>query len=110
MMPSLGDHLLVALIAVAYPLLSTLDWYRRVRPQLERGESQDRLRFYLRSMIELWLLTPAVLSWWLWSGRTSEAIGFGVPGGWAFWVGIVGVAVLTAALGYQVAVVRGSAA
>lgn len=31
------------------------------------------------------------------------------PGGWAFWVGIVVVAALAAALGYQVAVVRGSA-
>jgi len=50
-----------------------------------------------------------VLSWWLWSGRKAAAIGAGVPGGWAFWVGIVVVAALSAALGYQVAVVRGSA-
>ncbi len=60
-------------------------------------------------MIGLWLLTSAVLSWWPWSGRTAPAIGVGVPGGWAFWVGIVVVAALSAALGYQVAVVRGSA-
>lgn len=109
MIPSLGDHLLVALIAVVYPLFSTLEWYRRFRPQLERGESHHRVRFYRRSMVELWLLTPAVLSWWLWSRRTAAAIGIGVPGGWAFWVGIVVVAALSAALGYQVAVVRSSA-
>jgi len=108
-MPSLGDHLLIALIAVAYPLFSTFDWFRRCRRQLERGNSHDRLRFYRRGMIELWLLTLAVLSWWLWSGRTAVAIGIGVPGGWAFWVGMVIVAALSAALGYQVVMVRGSA-
>lgn len=108
-MPSLGDHLLVVFIAVAYPLIFALDWYRRLCPQLESGETHARLSFYLRSMIELWLLTPVVLLWWLWSGRTWAAVGIGVPGGWAFWVGIVVVAALATALGRQVAVVRGSA-
>ena len=65
-MPSLGDHLLVALIAVVYPLYFTLDWHRRLRPELETGRAHCRLRFYRRSMIELWLLTPvASASHWL---------------------------------------------
>lgn len=50
-----------------------------------------------------------MLWWWLWSGRTPAAIGVGVPGGWASWIGLGAVAALTVALGYQVAVVRGSA-
>lgn len=109
MTPSLGDHLLVALIAVVYPLYFTLDWYRRLRPDLETGRTQPRLRFYRRSMIELWLLTPVVLCWWLWSGRAATAVGLGIPGGWAFWVGAIVVVALATALGRQVAVVRSSA-
>lgn len=108
-MPNLGDHSLLALIAVVWPVYFMLDWYRRLRPELETGRADSRLRFYRRSMIELWLLTPLVLSWWFWSGRTAGDIGIGVPGGWAFWVGAVVVAALSAALGYQLAVVRGSA-
>ena len=108
-MPSLGDHLLVALIAVVYPLYFTLDWYRRLRPELETGGTHSRFRFYRRSMIELWLLTPVVLSWWLWSGRTVTAVGLGVPGGWAFWVGAIVVVALAIGLGLQVAAVRSSA-
>jgi hypothetical protein len=81
MMPNLGDHLLFALIALAYPLYSTLDWYWRGRPRLETGEPRARLRFYRQSMIELWLVTLAVLSWWFWSGPTVTDVGLGVPSG-----------------------------
>lgn len=108
-MPSLGDHLLVALIGVVYPLYFTLDWYRRLVPQLRSGGAYSRSRFYRRSMIELWLLTLVVLSWWLWSGRAVTAVGLGVPGGWPFWIGAILAIAMAAALGLQVAAVRSSA-
>ncbi len=109
MIPSPGDHLLVALIAVAYPLYFMLDWYRRLRLHLETGGTHARSGFYRRNMIELWLLTWVVITWWLWSGRAATAVGLGVPSGWAFWVGIMIVVVLAIPLGHQVTVVRGSA-
>lgn len=108
-MPSLVDHLLVAVIGVAYPLCFTLDWYRRLLPQLKSGGAYSRSRLYRRSMIELWLLTLVVLSWWLWSGRAVTAVGLGVPGGWAFWIAAIVAIVLATALGLQVAAVRSSA-
>ena len=107
-MPSPGDHLLVTLIAVAYPLYFMMDWYRRIRPQLETDGTNARSRFYRRSMIELWLLTPAVLWWWLGSGRSISALGLGVPGGSGFWVGMVVVVAVAVVLVQQVALVRGS--
>lgn len=108
-MPSWGDHLLAALVAVAYPLGFTWDWHRRLRAQLETGGADARSRFYRRSMVELWLLTLAVVSWWLWSDRSVSEVGLGVPGGAAFWVGTVLVVALVGVLGRQVAVVRVSA-
>jgi membrane protease YdiL (CAAX protease family) len=109
MMPSLVDHLLVVLIGVVYPLCFTLDWYRRLLPQLKAGEVYSRARLYRRNMIELWVLTLVVLSWWLWSGRAATAVGLGVPSGWAFWIGAIVTIGLAIALGRQVATVRSSA-
>mgnify|MGYP002386528508 CR=1 FL=1 len=42
-------------------------------------------------------------------GRGAEAVGLGVPGGHAFWIGAIVVVALAIALGLQVAVVRSSA-
>lgn len=108
-MPILGDHLLVVLIGVVYPLCFTFDWYRRILPKLKSSGGYSRARFYSRSLIELWLLTLVVLSWWLWSGRSATAIGLGVPSGWVFWVGAIVAIGLGTALGRQVATVRSSA-
>lgn len=107
-MPSLGDHLLVVLIGVVYPVCFAVDWYRRLLPRLKSGGVRSRARLYRRSMVELWLLTFVVLSWWLWSGRAATAIGLGVPSGWAFWIGAVVTIGLAIALGRQVATVRSS--
>ena len=109
MTPNLGDHLLVALIGVVYPVCFTVDWYRRLLPQLMSGGDYSRARLYRRSMIELWVLTLIVLSWWLWTGRAATAVGLGVPSGWAFWIGAIVTIGLAIALGRQVATVRSSA-
>lgn len=106
--PTPGDHLIVALIAVAYPLYTTRVWYRRDLPGLRANESRARLRFYRSTMIELWLLTAATLSWWTWVGRTVADVGLGVPGGLAFWIGAAVVVAIVAALGRQVAVINTS--
>ena len=108
-MPHLPDHLLIALIAVVYPVYSTLTWYRRARSQMETGGSGSRRRYYREAMLELWLLTAAVLAWWLPAGRTIAEIGLGVPGGWRFWVGAIVFVAFATILGRQTATVRASA-
>ncbi|HOC01089.1 MAG TPA: type II CAAX endopeptidase family protein [Verrucomicrobiota bacterium] len=108
-MPSLGDHLLVVLIGAVYPVYFTVDWYRRIFPELKSGGHHSRVRLYRRSMIELWLLTSLVLSWWLWSGRAATAVGLGLPSGWGFWIGAILTIGLAIVLGRQVATVRSSA-
>ena len=109
MMPGLVDHLLIVLIAVLYPVYASIIWFRRVRPRLEAKETGALVRVYCENMIELWLLTAVVLSWWFWAGRVIVGIGFGIPGGWAFWIGVIVIVVFVIALGYQLSVVRSSA-
>lgn len=108
-MPNAGDHVLIAVIVVAYPLYAALDWFGRGRARLETGESRARMGFYRQSMIELWVLTPLVLFWWFRSGRTLPDIGLGLPGGLAFWIGAVLVVALAVVFGRQIAAVRVSA-
>jgi len=106
---NLPDHLLIVLISVAYPVYTTLIWYRHTRPQLEAGKPDALVRLYRNTVIELWLLTAVVLSWWFWAGRAIAVIGLGIPGGWGFWIGVIVFVVVTVALGRQIAVVRSSA-
>lgn len=108
-MPSLVDHLLIALIAIAYPLFySTYCWHRRDRPRLQSGLTQARLSVYRLAMIELWLLTFLVLGWWFWSGRTPDAIGLGVPSGLAFWIGVTSAAAIATLFAAQIVAVHNS--
>jgi len=53
-MPGSIDHLLIAVIAVMYPIYEILDWHLRTLPQLKTGESRIRLRVYREAIIEQW--------------------------------------------------------
>lgn len=105
----LADHLLIVLIAVVYSVYATIGWFRRIRPKLEAGETGARVRAYREIMIELWLLTAVVLLWWFWAGRAIAGIGLGVPGGRAFWIGVIVFVVSAIGLGRQLQIVRSSA-
>lgn len=107
-MPTLVDHLLIVLIVIIYPVYSTIVWFRRLKPRLEAGRTGALIGFYRGNIIELWLLTAVVLSWWFWAGRTAERIGLGIPSGWAFWVGVIVFVVLAIVFGLQVPMVRSS--
>jgi membrane protease YdiL (CAAX protease family) len=108
-MHGLADHLLMALIAVAYPVYATIEWNRRIRPALERGQPGALVRLYRETIIELWVLAAIIGVYWFWNGRPGAEIGLGVPGGWGFWIG--GVIAIAAAvfLVLQMRMVRRSA-
>ena len=107
-MPTTGDHVLIALIAVLYPLYFAYSWLRRTRPQMEKNEVRARRQTYRETLAELWLLALAVLAWWLWSSRPLEMLGLAAPSGLAFWIGLTVVAMVGIFLGMQVASARRS--
>lgn len=108
MTPGIGDHLLIAMIAIAYPIYCALRWYRHDRPQLESGKVNARPHVYRETTIVEWLMTVVVLTHWFWIGRTAAGIGLGVPRGWALWIGLLVVIAAAVILLRQVATVRGS--
>lgn len=96
---TLLDHLIVAFLAIAYPIWVGID-YSRMRDDLVAGAPGARVRAYRKTVIELWVMGIAVLVLWLARGRSLEALGLGVPRGWPGWVGLV-VALATTAFLFQ---------
>jgi membrane protease YdiL (CAAX protease family) len=90
------DHLFVALLFVAQPVLGALAFRR----YLALRRQVDRTRLYTRTLTVQWIMLMALLSWWLLLDRSSSGLGLVAPGGARFQAGVVLVAVLAAVLGY----------
>ncbi len=89
MSSSIADHVLFALIAILYPLITILDWHFRLRPALSNDGPQARRRAYRQTILEQMLLTTIVLVSWFLESRSAQAIGLGVPEGVAFWIALI---------------------
>lgn len=103
------DHMLLIVIAIVYPAYATIIWFRRDRSRLEAREANAVVHFYRNSIIELWLLTLMILTWWFLEKRTLSEIGMGVPGGWAFWIGVAVFVIIAFFLIRQIKTIRSSA-
>jgi len=103
------DHLLIILIAIVFPLYSIIIWHKRDRLRLKAGKTDALVHYYRTTIIELWLLTLVILTWWFWAERTLAGIGFGLPSGWAFWIGMAVFVTVAVFLVRQIKTVRSSA-
>ena len=63
------DHLIVAILFVAMPILSVAD-YRKLHARLEAGTTTARLLFYRSIIIWNWGLTIAVVALWIVRSRS----------------------------------------
>lgn len=90
------DHLYLLLLAVGLPLYSAWSW-RRWLAKLAAGHRPRRLRLYLGSMVQLWLVLALLAVFWWWLARPPGPLGFSAPGGTGFWLGAVLVVLVTGA-------------
>ncbi len=90
------DHLYLLLLVVGLPLYSAWSW-RRWLAKLAAGHRPRRLRLYLGSLAQLWLVFAVLAACWWWLGRSPGPLGFTAPGGNGFWLGAVLVALATGA-------------
>ncbi|WP_405227149.1 CPBP family intramembrane glutamic endopeptidase [Lentisalinibacter sediminis] len=88
------DHLYLLLLVVGLPLYSAWSW-RRWLTKLAAGQRPRRLRLYLGSLAQLWLVFGVLAACWWWLGRSPAPLGFTAPGGTGFWLGAVLVALAT---------------
>ena len=90
------DHIYLLLLAVGLPLYSAWSW-RRWLAKLAAGYRPRRLRLYLGSMAQLWLVFGVLAAFWWWLARPPGPLGFSAPGGTGFWLGAVLVVLVTGA-------------
>ena len=75
------DHLLVAGLSVALPLLGWLS-IRKIRAAIANGiPYTSRVRDYQNNMLVLWSVAAVMLALWFGSGRDAAGLGLRVPDG-----------------------------
>lgn len=94
---ALVDHLMLLLLFVVQPVQGAYA-YRRYIARIEAGESPDVLRQYRITMLVEWLAFAALMIAWLALGRPVAALGFVVPGGTGFYIGLLLLVAMTAYL------------
>ncbi len=80
------DHLFTLLILIALPAYGTWSWHRWLAA-IAAGRRPHRLRLYLGSMAQLWLLFFLLVGLWQWLSRPTADLGYTAPAGMRFWVG-----------------------
>jgi membrane protease YdiL (CAAX protease family) len=69
------DHVLVALLAVVFPVRASTFGYRRLLLADEGSVPAARLTLYRQGMTLQWVLAAATLGLWVWRGRAWAALG-----------------------------------
>jgi membrane protease YdiL (CAAX protease family) len=103
---ALVDHLMLFVLFVVQPVYGAVA-YRRYVARIEAGASPDILQQYRVTMLVEWLAFAALMVAWLALGRHVAALGFVMPGGTGFYVGLLLLAAMT---GYLVFAWRKAAA
>ena len=91
------DYLLLFSIMIYLPVWS---WWsgRILRARLEAGDNRARIKDYVTTIIQLWLITGAVLVIWLGAGRPVSLLGLTLPFTWTALGILAGVLLLSTAL------------
>lgn len=84
-MPTLIDHIFVCVFAVLYPLWGYYS-YQRSSGMTAGNQSTKKIKEYIWTVIELWVLGLSCLLIWFTQSRSSQEIGFGLQLNWQFWL------------------------
>src|SRR4051794_27974326 len=93
-MPAVPDLLLVALIAVAWPLYEHFVGWPRFQRSLRDDPLHARPREYRATIATQWVISGIGIALWVRAERPWSALGLGAPGGWRLWAAaaVVGMA------------------
>lgn len=94
------DHLFVLLLALVQPVYGVMD-ARWQDARANAGEPLNRIRFYRHTQVIEWTFVACLGSAWILLGRPVADLGFVRPGGPGFWLGVVLLLLMTAALAYS---------
>ncbi len=94
MTPFWLDHLLVAVLAVFFPIRAATFGYRRLaQAPLEQVQGMRRALYFQAIAIQ-WALSALMLGLWLARGRSAFALGLAPRDGAGLWWGLMGAAIM----------------
>ncbi len=99
------DHLFFFFLAVAYPVISYINFQRLLR-RIAAGHKVDRTKLYLETIAGHWTLFALAIALWIWQERAWSTLGFGLSTDLPF---MIGVALTIAAIGALLWQARGVA-
>ena len=91
----LVDHLFIILLFVVQPIHGAFAYRRYIR-KLKVGET-NRVRLYRETISGEWIAFAVLVATWIYLDRSFAELGFVVPGGRDFWIGV---ALLVAVSGF----------
>lgn len=90
------DHLMTLVLVVALPIHAV--WaHRRLERQVSAGVPGARAQTYYITLVVEWFLVAAVLTFWVYGGRTLAELGLGFDATLGWWIG-TGLAVVVIAV------------
>src|SRR5262245_43195481 len=104
-MPGVLDLALVVLFGVVWPVYSTLwDWPRYL-VRLRAGVPGARVKQYLSTMVEQWVLSAMAVVLWIRGGRPWAALGLSSPTGWRAWAALATIVAIIIVFAMQLSAV-----
>ncbi len=97
------DHVFLLVLVVAQPVLAAVS-YRRYLHRIELGQPANQIAVYRETLVIEWLAFAVLITAWYFFGRPISDLGFVVPGGMRFYIGIILVAALCGFFAYQLRV------
>ena len=88
-MPSMLDHLVIAIIAVFWPAYIALARYPRLKRSIAAGIADTRIRMFKEAMATQWLITLLAVLVWIQGDRPVAGLGFVLPHGWRLIVSVL---------------------
>ena len=92
----LVDHVFVLLLFVLQPVHGTLE-FRYYIARAKAGLPAERVRLYRQTALVEWIVLVLLAAVWFDFGRPISDLGFVMPGGPGFWIGV---AICIALIGY----------
>ena len=82
------DHIFILLLFVVQPIHGVFET-RRHRALEKAGQPFNRVRFYRQTAVVEWAFLAVLFAAWLIYSRPISDLGFTMPGGPGFWIGVV---------------------
>jgi membrane protease YdiL (CAAX protease family) len=85
----LSDHILAAILVIAWPLYAGYVQFPRLKRELSLGLANTRVRAYVRAVLIQWTVAAAAVTIWIVNDRAFYELGIAATSGWRLGFGAI---------------------